>query len=656
MDIPVSILLHVFYTLHITPGVLVAFAFMLILLLCSALISGSEVAFFSLTPTDLDKLENDSNMQSKRILSLHSEPKELLATILILNNFLNVAIILISSLLSQTVFSFSDVEVLGIVLTGSAINFAVNVVIISLILLLFGEVIPKVYAAYKAQAFAQITAPPLDLGRNILAKTGILKLLIHSTGFIDKSISRSTDSISVDELSKAFEMADKKDINKEEERILKGIVKFGNTDVKQIMTPRLDVFSLSVDTPYNEVLEKYVREGYSRLPVYEEGFDNIKGILFVKDLLPHVNEKADFNWVKLLREPFYVPENKKIDDLLKEFQEKKIHMAIVVDEYGGSSGIITLEDVIEEIVGDISDELDTDEDMMYSKIDSKNYVFKGKTALNDVYRVLDIEGEDFEQEKGESDTLAGFVLELTGKMPKKNDKVKFGRYLFTVESVDLRRIKQIKMTILESPAGKKDSADSSVGAAVIALLLSCSLLFSSCAEDYTPKPRGYHRVEFPVQDYVSLEKECPFFFEHNHAAVYDYSRIDRDRFPCRFNLYYPQLDAKLYLTYFGENVKDSLVKFTEDSRELVKKHIVKARDIEEVFISNERDDVYGITFDFKGSTATNYQFFVTDSVNHYLHGSLYFEFQPNPDSVGPAVDYLKQDIEHLLESFRWKER
>lgn len=651
MEILSSTVLHAVYTAQFTPETVAAIAVLAVLLFISGVISGSEVAYFSLTPGSLRKLENEENAQSDQILSLCENPKELLATILILNNFVNVSIILLSSLLSQSVLRFNGFEFFGFFLTGGAINFLVNVVVITFLILLFGEVIPKIYASNNALKLTGVTALPLAASLNFFKKTGVLKLLIHSTGFIDKSISGKAETISVDDLSQALELADKKDINKEEERILKGIVKFGNTDVKQVMTQRLDVLAISVDTPFQELIERYVHEGYSRIPVYEESFDNIKGILFLKDLLPYINEKPDFEWTHLLREPFYVPENKKIDDLLQEFQEKKIHMAVVVDEYGGSSGIITLEDVIEEIVGDISDEFDADEDIMYSKADSKNYIFKGKTALNDVYRVLDIDGENFEREKGESDTLAGFVLELTGKMPEKNDKIKFDRYLFTIESVDSRRIKQIKMTILDERTG---SSGNVTGGATAILLLFVSLFFTSCNDDYTPKPRGYHRIDFPATNYVQIEKDCPFSFERSVHTEFDYSRIDQNRYPCRFNLYYPFLDAKLYFTYFGESVQDSLVKYTEDSRELVKKHIVKARDIEEVFLSNDRDRVYGITFDFKGSTATNYQFFVTDSVNHYLHGSLYFEFKPNPDSISPAEEYLKRDIEHLLETFKWR--
>tara|TARA_B110000879_G_C10996526_1_gene441350 strand:- start:32 stop:904 length:873 start_codon:yes stop_codon:yes gene_type:complete len=270
-------------------------------------------------------------------------------------------------------------------------------------------------------------------------------LLVASTRIIDKRGQNKGHDLSVNDLSNALEITSLKGEDKDEQKILEGIVKFGNTDVKQIMRSRIDVISLSENTSYDKILEKIKETGFSRIPIYEESFDSIKGVLYIKDLLPYLNEKADFEWNKLLREVFFVPENKKIDDLLKEFQEKKIHLAIVVDEYGGTSGIVTLEDIIEEIVGDISDEFD-DEDLIYSKLDNNNYVFEGKTALNDFYRILNIDGEEFEDAKGESDSLAGFVLEITGNIPVKGTEIKFNKYLFTIEGVNKRRVTRIKTT------------------------------------------------------------------------------------------------------------------------------------------------------------------------------------------------------------------
>jgi len=285
----------------------------------------------------------------------------------------------------------------------------------------------------------------------LLFLTKLLKpislLLVASTQIIDKRAQNKGHDLSVNDLSNALELTNLENEDKDGQKILEGIVKFGNTDVKQIMRSRIDVTSLSETTSYDKILETIKETGFSRIPIYQDSFDNIKGVLYIKDLLPHLNEGINFEWTKLLREVFFVPENKKIDDLLKEFQEKKIHLAIVVDEYGGTSGIVTLEDIIEEIVGDISDEFD-DDDLVYSKLDDNNFVFEGKTALNDFYRILNIEGLEFEEAKGESDSLAGFILELTGNIPKKGTEIKFNNFLFTIEGVNKRRVSRIKTTLI----------------------------------------------------------------------------------------------------------------------------------------------------------------------------------------------------------------
>ena len=404
------------------------------LLATSALISGTEVAFFALNPLDIDELEKKKNRKTELINSFLEKPKQLLATILIANNFVNVGIIILSTYISTSLFNFNGIEWL---------EFMMQVVVITFFLLLFGEVLPKVYANNNASSFAKFMAIPLLFLMKLLKPISLL--LVASTRIIDKRGQNKGHDLSVNDLSNALEITSLKGEDKDEQKILEGIVKFGNTDVKQIMRSRIDVISLSENTSYDKILEKIKETGFSRIPIYEESFDNIKGVLYIKDLLPYLNEKADFEWNKLLREVFFVPENKKIDDLLKEFQEKKIHLAIVVDEYGGTSGIVTLEDIIEEIVGDISDEFD-DEDLIYSKLDNNNYVFEGKTALNDFYRILNIDGEEFEDAKGESDSLAGFVLEITGNIPVKGTEIKFNKYLFTIEGVNKRRVTRIKTT------------------------------------------------------------------------------------------------------------------------------------------------------------------------------------------------------------------
>ena len=322
-------------------------------------------------------------------------------------------------------------------------GFVIQVVLITFLILLVGEVLPKIYANRKSLYFVSFMAVPMQFLKRLFRP--LSRLLIASTSAIDRRVAKDTPNLSVDDLSQALELTSDESTTDHEQKILKGIVKFGNTDVKQVMKPRMDVVSLENTMSYNEVLELILKSGYSRIPVYEDDFDHIKGVLYIKDLLPHINAGNDFEWGKLLRQAFFVPENKKIDDLLKEFQEKKIHLAIAVDEYGGTSGIITLEDIIEEIVGDINDEFDT-EDLVYSKLDDTNYIFEGKTPLNDFYKVMNIDGEEFEEARGEAETLAGFVLEIAGKFPEKKEKLHFADYTIAVEAMDKRRIKSLKVT------------------------------------------------------------------------------------------------------------------------------------------------------------------------------------------------------------------
>lgn len=401
------------------------------LLACSAIISASEVAFFSLGPSDIDLLKQGKKKNHEEILALLMKPKKLLATILIGNNLVNVSIIILSTfILDYLIVDLSE-----------SFKFIIQVIGVTFLLLLFGEVMPKVFATKNRLKTANFTAIPLYYLRSLLSPVSLL--LVNSTSFINKRIKRKGIDISIGELSHALELTTKKE-SVEERRILQGIVNFGNIEVKQIMTSRVDVVSIERSTSYQDVIDGILESGYSRIPIYEKTFDNILGILYIKDLLPHLQVK-DFQWQDLMRKPFFVPENKKIDDLLREFQSKKIHMAVVVDEYGGSSGVVSLEDILEEIVGEISDEFD-DEELIYSKLDENNYLFEGKTPLNDFYKVLNIDGSSFEKEKGEAETLAGFIIEISGRIPKKNEKIKVGEYLITVEAADKRRIKRIKFT------------------------------------------------------------------------------------------------------------------------------------------------------------------------------------------------------------------
>ncbi len=413
--------------------ILIASVIMLLLLLSSALVSGSEVAFFSLNPSERSHLSKSKSKINKLILKLLDNPERLLATILVANNFINVSIIILSSYITSSLFDFSDNPGLG---------FIVQVIVITFMLLLIGEILPKVYANRFALAFSRLMARPMDISERLFRP--INWLLIHSTSVVQKKFEQRKKNISMDELSNALELTGH--TIKDEKSILEGIVKFGNIDVSEIMTSRVDVLAVEINTRFNNLIELIVESGYSRIPVYENNFDNIKGILYIKDLLTHLGETDTFRWQSLLQPPYYVPETKKIDDLLKEFQLNKIHMAIVVDEYGGSSGIITLEDILEEIVGEITDETDEDE-AIFTQIDKNNYLFEGKVLLNDLYKILNIDGKIFEEVKGDADTLAGLILEIRGEIPAKNEKIKLKNFEFKIVAVDNRRIRKIQVTL-----------------------------------------------------------------------------------------------------------------------------------------------------------------------------------------------------------------
>ena len=419
----------------IAPSILV----LILLLIGSALISGAEVAFFSLTPTDLQYEDGKAPTKALAIVvSLLEKPKKLLATILVANNTINIAIVLLFAILGETILGGMNTMFLGYDL-----RFIIEVVLVTFVILLFGEILPKVYANRNRVQFASFMAYPLRfldiLFTPLSGPMRAITLLIHN------KLGAQKTNFNVDQLSQALELASEEDTTTEEQKILKGIVSFGNTDTKQVMRPRMDVFALNVEDTYAEAVEKIRKHGFSRIPVFKESMDTIVGILYVKDLLPHLGAK-DFNWTSLLREPYFVPENKKLDDLLTEFKEKKSHLAIVVDEYGGTSGLITLEDIIEEIVGDISDEFD-DEDVVYSKLDEHNFLFDGKTSLKDFYKIIKLEDVSiFEDEKGEAETIAGFVLELFGGFPKPNEVITYAHYTFTVEALDKKRITRIKFS------------------------------------------------------------------------------------------------------------------------------------------------------------------------------------------------------------------
>lgn len=434
---PLSLLLN--FTV-IDSGFAFKIALLFILLSFSALISGAEVAFFGLSQTDVNDIGEKKTAKGKIIVALLDRPKKLLATILIANNTINIGVVLLFNNIGDTIFTDITYSILGVV----PVRFLLEVVVVTFLILMFGEILPKVYANRNKITFAFFMAFPLKVLDFLFSP---LSLPMRSvTIFLYNKLGKQKSNLNVGHLSQALELTSEGDTTVEEQKILEGIVSFGNTDTKQVMRPRIDIFALNEEMKFLEVLTEIKTHGYSRIPVFSQNMDNVLGVLYVKDLLPYIDRKT-FNWMSLIREPFFVPENKKLDNLLLDFQTKKNHLAIVVDEYGGTSGIVTLEDIIEEIVGDISDEFD-DEDLIYSKLDEFNYVFDGKTALKDFYRVAKIEDEDdFEERKGESETVAGFVLEIAGSFPKRGEVVVFKEYRFVVESLDRKRLKQIKVTL-----------------------------------------------------------------------------------------------------------------------------------------------------------------------------------------------------------------
>ncbi|MFV8268716.1 gliding motility-associated protein GldE [Flavobacterium sp. GT2N3] len=423
-----------FFAYAIDTNGVIGFTGIVVLLFCSALISGAEVALFSLSQKDIDETVQENNSKGKIIAKLLEKPKKLLATLLVANNFINISIILLFSFVGKTIFSGVTVPLL---------KFILEVLTATFLILLFGEVLPKVYASRNNTKFAKLVAYPVAFLDKLLSPISLP--LRAATIYLHNKLGKQKTNFSVDQLSQALELTASDETSTEEQKILEGIVSFGNTDTRQVMSPRIDIFALEIDESFSVICPKIIEKGYSRIPVYRDNIDQIEGVLFVKDLLPHINTN-EFDWKSLLREPFFVPENKKLDNLLKDFQRMKRHLAIVVDEYGGTSGLVSLEDVIEEIVGDISDEFD-DENLNFSQIDDRNYLFEGKINLKDFYRIIDVDEELFEIKKGEAETLAGFILEILGNFPKKNQKILFENCVFTIESVDQKRVKQIKVTI-----------------------------------------------------------------------------------------------------------------------------------------------------------------------------------------------------------------
>ncbi|MCV9388545.1 gliding motility-associated protein GldE [Reichenbachiella ulvae] len=407
----------------------------ILLFVGSALVSGSEVAYFSLSLEQVIDQGNDSP-QDKRIIHLLSNPNKLLATILILNNFINISIVMLTTYvtLSVTVDHFSTETVLGIL-----------TIVITFLIVFIGEIVPKVYANQNNWAFAQKTSKLLTFANEMFSP--LSWLLIRVSSVIENRIEKKGYNVSVDELNEALEITTDKETTEEEKGILKGIVNFGTLSVKQIMKSRMDITALDMETDFHELMNQINKTGYSRIPIYKETIDNIEGILYIKDLLPYLSEEETFKWQDLLRPGFFVPETKKIDTLFKDFQEKRIHIAIVVDEYGGTSGLITMEDVIEEIVGEINDEFDDETDAEYKKIDNNTYIFEGKTSIMDFCKITDVDHKIFEEVKGESESLGGLLLEINSTLPYAGEKIIFDRFTFVITSVNEKRIKKVRIVI-----------------------------------------------------------------------------------------------------------------------------------------------------------------------------------------------------------------
>ncbi len=406
---------------------------LVILLILSGFISGSEVALFSLSKTEI---ESKSDLKSFKIITnLLEKPNKLLATILVANNLINIAIVILFTKLGEVLFS---------AIGSPLIKFFIEIVVATFLILLFGEILPKIYASRNNISFSRIIAYPLSILDIIFSPISLP--MQKFSNYIKNKLAIQNSNISIDQISHALDLTRPEDTTKQEQKLLKGIVNFGNIDTSEIMRPRIDIFALDSKLKSEEVLKSITRTNHSRIPVYDENLDKIIGVLHIKELLPFLDKK-DFQWKKLLRKPLFIPENKKLDDLMLEFQEKKVHLAIVVGEYGGTSGLVTLEDVIEEIVGDISDEFD-DDNLLYSRIDDQNYIFDGKTSLHDFCRIIREDKNIFDQYKGDAETIAGFILEISKSFPRKNSKINFMKFIFTVESIDKKRIKQIKLTIL----------------------------------------------------------------------------------------------------------------------------------------------------------------------------------------------------------------
>lgn len=426
-----------------TVGAIIAILLAVVLLYASGFVSASEIAFFSLSPADLSEIEEGQHSSDKRISALLDDSEHLLATILISNNFVNVTIIMLCNYFFASTIHWGSSVIL---------EFLVITVILTFLLLLFGEIMPKIYSAQHTLRFCRKAAPAISVLKTIFSP--VSALLVRSSFLVNKCVAKKNYNISVDELSQALELTDKAEIS-EESNMLEGIIRFGGETAKEVMTPRLDMVDLEINTPYSEVLQCIVDTAYSRIPVYAGSRDNIKGILYIKDLLPHLSKGDNFRWQTLVRPAYFVPETKMIDDLLRDFQANKIHIAIVVDEFGGTSGIVTMEDIIEEIVGEINDEYD-DEERTYVKLNDHTYIFEAKTLLSDFYKIMKVDSDVFEKVEGDADTLAGLLLEIKGEFPVLHEHLDYENFHFEVLEMTTRRILKVKVTVAPSRPAEEE--------------------------------------------------------------------------------------------------------------------------------------------------------------------------------------------------------
>jgi gliding motility-associated lipoprotein GldD len=607
------------------------------LLLISGLISASEVAFFGMSPKTMEALETTHPKTIAKVNHLLAHPNRLLATILISNNFTNILIVLLSSMASSSLPFLAA--------WPSWLQFAFQALGVTSIILIFGEILPKILATHRGKGVLVLMATPLSVVSLITRPLGSLLLL--SGRLITGNATKGGQTLSNEELSAVIDMAEGVEISDEERKIWKGIVEFGKITASETMKPRTDIVGIETKKSYQQVLALILQSGYSRIPVYSESLDQVSGILYVKDLIPYLSEQAGFNWNQLARKPFFVPENKPIDDLLKEFQLKKMHMAIVVDEYGGCSGLITLEDIIEEIVGEINDEFD-DEEIVYSKLDEHTFVFEAKTTLIQMCRIVDLPFEALGPAGAEADTIAGLLLHLHQKLPAKGVKINTPKIEYCVESADQRRIKRVKVYI------KHAEKEKTGGLALFWAFLMGFSLMSCDAVVPQPKPKGYPRIELPSNASKALNYPGPFEFEIAQVAVVR-PAPERPEFPggLWLNIDYPDFRSTIYLTYLP--VTNNLPELLDAANQQVYQgHVTMSEGIEERALVDSERKVFGRVFQLLGPVATPVQFYLTDSARHFLRGSLYFNYAANYDSIAPILTYLNQDIDRMMSSLVWK--